>query len=30
LTDTNAPRYRKVQGVGSVDEIKHKIFKALV
>ena len=30
LTDTNAPRYRKVQGVGSVDEIKHRIFKALV
>jgi adenylate kinase len=28
--DTNAPRYRKVQGVGSVDDIKHKIFKALV
>jgi adenylate kinase len=30
LTDTNAPRYRKVQGVGSVEDIKHKIFKALV
>jgi adenylate kinase len=30
LTDTNAPRYHKVQGVGSVDDIKHKIFKALV
>jgi len=29
-TDTNAPRYRKVQGVGSVEDIKHKIFKALV
>ena len=30
LIDTNAPRYRKVQGVGSVDDIKHKIFKSLV
>jgi adenylate kinase len=30
LTDTNAPRYHKVQGVGSVEDIKHKIFKALV
>jgi len=30
LTDASAPRYRKVQGVGSVDDIKHKIFKALV
>ena len=29
-TDANAPRYRKVQGVGSVDDIKHKIFKALI
>ena len=29
-TDTNAPRYRKVQGVGSVEDIKHKIFNALV
>ena len=27
--DSNAPRYRKVAGVGSVDEIKNKIFKAL-
>ena len=27
--DSNAPRYRKVEGVGSVDEIKNKIFKAL-
>jgi adenylate kinase len=26
--DSNAPRYRKVEGVGSVDEIKNKIFKA--
>ena len=29
-TDANAPRYRKVQGVGSVDDIKHKIFTTLV
>jgi adenylate kinase len=29
-SDTTAPRYRKVQGVGSVDEIKAKIFTALV
>lgn len=28
-TDTKAPRYRKVEGVGSVDDIKNKIFKAL-
>lgn len=28
-TDNKAPRYRKVEGVGSVDEIKTKIFKAL-
>ncbi len=28
-TDTKAPRYCKVEGVGSVDEIKNKIFKAL-
>lgn len=28
-TDAKAPRYRKVEGVGSVDEIKNKIFKAL-
>jgi adenylate kinase len=28
-TDTLAPRYRKVQGVGSVDEIKANIFAAL-
>ena len=28
--DTSAPRYRKVQGVGSVDEIKAIIFAALV
>ena len=28
--DTSAPRYRKVQGVGSVDEIKAHIFAALV
>ena len=27
--DTSAPRYRKVQGVGSVDEIKANIFAAL-
>jgi adenylate kinase len=27
--DSNAPRYRKVEGVGSVDEIKNKMFKAL-
>ncbi len=27
--DSNAPCYRKVEGVGSVDEIKNKIFKAL-
>lgn len=29
-SDTTAPRYRKVEGVGSVDEIKAKIFAALV
>ncbi len=29
-TDIKAPRYRKVEGVGSVDDIKNKIFKALV
>ncbi len=28
--DASAPRYRKVQGVGSVDEIKAHIFAALV
>jgi adenylate kinase len=28
--DASAPRYRKVEGVGSVDEIKAKIFTALV
>jgi adenylate kinase len=28
-SDTTAPRYRKVEGVGSVDEIKAKIFSAL-
>ncbi len=28
-TDAKAPRYRKVEGVGSVDEIKNKIFRAL-
>jgi adenylate kinase len=28
--DASAPRYRKVQGVGSVDEIKANIFAALV
>ena len=28
-TDTQAPRYRKVQGLGSVDEIKQRIFEAL-
>jgi adenylate kinase len=28
--DNKAPRYRKVEGVGSVDDIKNKIFKALV
>ncbi len=28
--DTAAPRYRKIEGVGSVDEIKAKIFAALV
>ena len=27
--ESSAPRYRKVQGVGSVDEIKAKIFAAL-
>lgn len=27
--DTSAPRYRKIQGVGSVDEIKANIFAAL-
>jgi adenylate kinase len=27
--DASAPRYRKVQGVGSVDEIKANIFSAL-
>jgi len=27
--DANAPRYRKVQGVGSVDEIKQRVFDAL-
>lgn len=26
---SSAPQYRKVEGVGSVDEIKNKIFKAL-
>lgn len=29
-SDVVAPRYRKVEGVGSVDEIKAKIFAALV
>ncbi len=29
-SDAKAPRYRKVEGVGSVDDIKNKIFKALV
>lgn len=29
-SDATAPRYRKVEGVGSVDEIKAKIFTALV
>lgn len=29
-SDAAAPRYRKVEGVGSVDEIKAKIFTALV
>ena len=28
--DASAPRYRKVQGVGSVDEIKAHIFAAIV
>jgi len=28
--EVNAPRYRKVEGVGSVDEIKANIFAALV
>ena len=28
-TDSDAPRYRKVEGVGTVDEIKAKIFDAL-
>ena len=28
-SDAKAPRYRKVEGVGSVDEIKTKIFAAL-
>ena len=28
-SDATAPRYRKVEGVGSVDEIKTKIFAAL-
>jgi adenylate kinase len=27
--DSKAPRYRKVEGVGSVDDIKNKVFKAL-
>lgn len=27
--DAKAPRYRKVEGVGSVDDIKNKIFQAL-
>jgi adenylate kinase len=27
--ESSAPRYRKVQGVGSVDEIKANIFAAL-
>jgi len=26
----SAPKYRKVQGVGSVEDIKNKIFQALV
>lgn len=29
-SDATAPRYRKIEGVGSVDEIKTKIFTALV
>ncbi len=29
-SDATAPRYRKVEGVGSVDEIKAKIFSTLV
>ena len=29
-SDAVAPRYRKIEGVGSVDEIKAKIFAALV
>ena len=28
-TDSDAPRYRKVEGVGTVEEIKAKIFDAL-
>ncbi|MDN3986342.1 adenylate kinase [Zwartia vadi] len=28
--DSGAPRYRKIEGVGSVDDIKAKIFAALV
>lgn len=27
--DANAPRYRRVEGVGSVDEIKQRVFAAL-
>ena len=27
--DLQAPRYRKVEGVGSVDDIRNKIFQAL-
>ena len=27
--DAKAPRYRKVEGVGSVDDIKARIFAAL-
>ena len=28
-TQTSAPKYRKVEGVGSVEDIKNKIFQAL-
>jgi adenylate kinase len=27
--DADAPRYRKVEGVGTVDEIKQRVFAAL-
>ena len=29
VADQQAPRYRKVEGVGSVEDIRNKVFQAL-